>query len=177
MNSRGFTIVELLIVIVVIAILAAVTIIAYNGIQQRSTNSNVQTAVTQVIKLVNGYLSTESGFPHTSRSCAVESVCYYGGLNSVNATFRTNITKVGSLPGGVPTWSTTYGGVLYDYVASRTYNGSPSSVVVMYFLQGANQNCGREVTNGLTSPMSTSANPYTQAVGATTFCVAPIVGS
>ncbi|MCA9336234.1 prepilin-type N-terminal cleavage/methylation domain-containing protein, partial [Candidatus Saccharibacteria bacterium] len=35
----GFTIVELLIVIVVLAILAAITIVAYNGIQQRSRDS------------------------------------------------------------------------------------------------------------------------------------------
>ena len=34
--QRGFTIVELLIVIVVIGILAAVTIVAYNGIQNRA---------------------------------------------------------------------------------------------------------------------------------------------
>jgi len=35
----GFTIVELLIVIVVIGILAAITIVAYNGIQTRSMNA------------------------------------------------------------------------------------------------------------------------------------------
>lgn len=35
----GFTIVELLVVIVVIAILAAITIVAYNGIQQRSRDA------------------------------------------------------------------------------------------------------------------------------------------
>jgi prepilin-type N-terminal cleavage/methylation domain-containing protein len=35
-KARGFTIVELLIVIVVIAILAAITIVAYNGIQSRA---------------------------------------------------------------------------------------------------------------------------------------------
>ena len=39
---RGFTIVELLIVIVVIGILAAITIVAYNGIQQRARTATVQ---------------------------------------------------------------------------------------------------------------------------------------
>lgn len=35
-TNKGFTIVELLIVVVVIAILAAITIVAYNGIQNRA---------------------------------------------------------------------------------------------------------------------------------------------
>lgn len=38
-SQTGFTIVELLIVVVVIAILAAITIVSYNGIQQRALNS------------------------------------------------------------------------------------------------------------------------------------------
>jgi prepilin-type N-terminal cleavage/methylation domain-containing protein len=41
-NTSGFTIVELLIVIVVIGILAAITIVAYNGIQDRARNSSIQ---------------------------------------------------------------------------------------------------------------------------------------
>ncbi len=38
-QNRGFTIVELLIVIVVIAILASISIVAYNGIQRRANVS------------------------------------------------------------------------------------------------------------------------------------------
>jgi prepilin-type N-terminal cleavage/methylation domain-containing protein len=46
--QKGFTIVELLIVIVVIGILAAITIVAYNGIQERARASTVSAALSQV---------------------------------------------------------------------------------------------------------------------------------
>jgi prepilin-type N-terminal cleavage/methylation domain-containing protein len=49
-QTGGFTIVELLIVIVVIAILAAITIVAYNGIQERSRASAVSSALNQATK-------------------------------------------------------------------------------------------------------------------------------
>lgn len=52
-SHRGFTIVELLIVIVVIAILAAVSVVAYNGVQLRSkiaaTNSDLKAIKTAMM--------------------------------------------------------------------------------------------------------------------------------
>ena len=41
-NKQGFTIVELLIVVVVIAILATITVVAFNGIQNRAHDTAVQ---------------------------------------------------------------------------------------------------------------------------------------
>jgi prepilin-type N-terminal cleavage/methylation domain-containing protein len=41
-KERGFTIVELLVVIVVIGILAAITIVSYNGIQNRARSVSAQ---------------------------------------------------------------------------------------------------------------------------------------
>ena len=51
-KSRGFTIVELLIVIVVIAILAAITVVAYNGIQNRANDVAVQSDISALAKKV-----------------------------------------------------------------------------------------------------------------------------
>lgn len=49
-TQRGFTIVELLVVIVVIAVLAAITVVAYNGVQNRAKNSQYQTDVATIAK-------------------------------------------------------------------------------------------------------------------------------
>lgn len=56
-DKSGFTIVELLIVVVVIAILAAITIVAYNGIQNRAKKSSAVCALLMQ--------------PHTLRLCFV----------------------------------------------------------------------------------------------------------
>ena len=51
-TQLGFTIVELLIVIVVIAILAAITIVAYTGIQNQAMESSVKSELTQNVKKI-----------------------------------------------------------------------------------------------------------------------------
>lgn len=51
-KQRGFTIVELLIVIVVIAILAAISVVAYTGIQARANTSKKTQEISSIIKAV-----------------------------------------------------------------------------------------------------------------------------
>lgn len=56
-SRRGFTIVELLIVIVVIAILAAITVVAFTGIQNRAKESASSNETAQVAKKLATYYS------------------------------------------------------------------------------------------------------------------------
>lgn len=74
--SRGFTIVELLIVIVVIGILAAITIIAYNGIQSRAQAAAVSSALDQTNRKLALYLVDNGAYP---ASLAIAGINNSGG--------------------------------------------------------------------------------------------------
>jgi len=54
-TTSGFTIVELLIVIVVIGILAAITIVAYNGVQARARDGIRKSDLSQMAKILKIY--------------------------------------------------------------------------------------------------------------------------
>jgi prepilin-type N-terminal cleavage/methylation domain-containing protein len=65
-NNHGFTIVELLIVIVVIGILAAITIVAYNGVTQRANTSSAQMAAETVARKSEAYNSELGSYPYST---------------------------------------------------------------------------------------------------------------
>lgn len=62
-TMTGFTIVELLIVIVVIAILATISIVAYNGIQNRANDTAIQSDLNNFAKKVHLAAATTGEFP------------------------------------------------------------------------------------------------------------------
>lgn len=63
LSKRGFTLVELLIVIVVIAILAAISIVAYNGVQNRGKAAAAQSLASQVAKKAEAWNTIEGVYP------------------------------------------------------------------------------------------------------------------
>ena len=65
-NQKGFTIVELLIVIVVIAILAAITIVAFNGIQNRSKTSAGQSQANSIVKKLEAINAVKGSYYSSS---------------------------------------------------------------------------------------------------------------
>lgn len=66
-HTRGFTIVELLIVIIVIAILATITIVSYNGLQQRAYSTTLKADFSHITQKAELYRisSTNDSYPES----------------------------------------------------------------------------------------------------------------
>lgn len=96
-TASGFTIVELLIVVVIIAILAAITIAAYSGIQSRARNSAALTTANTFIKKVHTYYSLKGSYPATTTTVATTLATYTeSSLGSANIAFGTPTATTGA---------------------------------------------------------------------------------
>lgn len=158
-KQKGFTIVELLIVIVVIAILATITIIGYNGIQQRAQNSQTIAAVREYQKIFLAYATEHGRYPTGSTST---NFCLGSGYTNDlcwdNRTYTykdsANI-EIQEYAGSIPNPSTTrvYRNGTDLYRAGILY---VNTFTFRYQLQGGTTDCGiseatRSFTNGSSS--------------------------
>lgn len=66
LNQKGFTIVELLIVIIVIGILATLVLVTFTGIQQSARNTQRQTDIKAVASHLETYNAKNSYYPEQS---------------------------------------------------------------------------------------------------------------
>jgi len=142
-RTRGFTIVELLIVVVVIAILAAITIVAYNGISQRSKASASQTAASQAAKKVQAFAVTNGeALPSTLEEAGVEP--------SGSTTFQYKIDSSASPQSFCVTATTSN----VSYFINNTTNPKPTAGAC----QGHGANGVATITNLAYDPAATSLN-------------------
>jgi len=149
---HGFTIVELLIVIVVIALLAAITIVAYNGIQQRARNSQVVAGANMYHKALLQYHALNSAYPGNAGCLGADypsNACWQGaqGNYSVSSTLDSALAPVLS---SKPTLATALFsiGIGDNMRGGAVYLTSPSPRMV-YYLQGTGQSCAVSGATGV----------------------------
>lgn len=75
-RNPGFTIVELLIVIVVMGVLAAITIVAYNGIQNRANDTAVQNDLASIAKKIQLWNAEMGAYPSDWASASLSDPMY-----------------------------------------------------------------------------------------------------
>lgn len=152
-KQKGFTIVELLIVIVVIAILAAITIVAYNGVQDRAKQSAAAAASTQALKKVAAYAAEHNDiYPDTLEQAGVSGSI----LGKYQYTVNNN-----SSPKGFCVTATEDG--VSSYLAQNfTYTSSSTQTVHQSAPQAGV--CPGHVTSNQTSATNFILNPAVRTV-------------
>ena len=147
--TRGFTIVELLIVIVIIAILSAITIVAYNGIQARAKTTSIVSSAGQMQQLLLAYKATYGTYPPqlatNGKSClTMDNSCTMWDGTPVtttdNSTLMTELRKIGNPPQSIPHLGSSFYGLYFDYYQPRTFNHDAVPGLLMYWLP-PNQSC------------------------------------
>lgn len=170
-KPRGFTIVELLIVIVIIAILAAITIVAYNGIQQRARDAQRIQDVKTIAKALEMYYLDNGEFPSHScgSSCPVPKK---GGPWSTTADGSWSVLEAALVPkylsalpkdpqASLEGQAAQSGGSNYDYArwVRDTCGAGARTFMLLYRLEGQSQK--REITG--TCPSGDAAHDYALA--------------
>jgi len=142
-RQSGFTIVELLIVIVVIGILAAITIVAYSGITNRANAANATATAENVSKKAEVYnADTTLGYPasYSALTGAASTASYYisgSGITLATAAMAAapaspstiNFWKCGT--NGTTTAPTTLAGITIVTGNNIGYWNYPTSAVLL----------------------------------------------
>lgn len=124
-TDNGFTIVELLIVIVVIGILAAITIVAYNGVQSKARFSKMQSEVKSLQRYIETYNATNGSYPTTGGNWKYQRQDGNAFIPGLVPAVASSLPSITDGPTGGPTNNTyVYNSNGSDYKLIRLYQTS-----------------------------------------------------
>ena len=139
-KNQGFTLVELLIVIVIIAILTVVSLVAYNGLQNQAKTSAAKSTVDSVAKKAELYNTEEGKYPEdlTKLTTADTNKSYYIA--------PANVAELGTGTFGSGTPTTTV-----KYTKCTTGTADPTGAKIEYYNYSKNAVESRTVGVGTCS--------------------------
>lgn len=99
-KAYGFTVVELMVVVVVIAILAAVSFVIYRGVQDSARNTQRESDIVAIVKSLEAYYAKNGSYP-TSTSCGSTTI-NSTWCTSADASWQNFSTRMASVMSNVP---------------------------------------------------------------------------
>lgn len=127
----GFTIIELVIVIAVIAILASITVVAYNGTRDRAEYARAQSDLKNINDAIVVYRAQNGKYPIAAAQFVSGSLRfeyqYFGRTTSVNTSFLN--TLVASYLDTMPVGSPLRSGKYYTYCYITPADGSEYKLI------------------------------------------------
>lgn len=137
-NTKGFTIVELVIVIIIIGILATLVIITFTGMNQNARNTKRQTDVNAVVNHVQAFYAQYAFYPTqadlTSTGAGGFVPTYMKGLDP-KALLDPKQNGTGAI-------GTSVSAAQYGYTASASGTGTCSNTTATTITNGAPQDNG-----------------------------------
>lgn len=163
-STSGFTIVELLIVIVIIGILSALIIAAYTGMQARANNGQTIAAVATYTKALRNHVTEHGKWPAanyvcmgeytgscgqhsaTTPSCASGLLhCYAGQSTTLNASLKPYYNNATITPPSLQLVTInvpTVGSVVYKGAVVNISSETSAMAYIRYYLKGSDSPCG-----------------------------------
>lgn len=135
-KTPGFTIVELLIVIVVIGILAAITIVAYNGIQQRGRDVKRKDDVANIVRASKLWLvDNNKSFNAMGAGSSGTALGWFDSPYTPYPSVKTTLVGTGYLSDSTTDPINTKTGTVYAYMIAPCNDGDGSARVVLAKLE------------------------------------------
>lgn len=179
-KKHGFTIVELLIVIVVIAILAAIAIVSYVGIQERARDSQRLQDVQAITKALELYYADHGRYPESACGAACPTPKKINSSWATTSDGTWDILESALVPryiselpvdpqSSTVTNASIYGGFNYDYVLTGGWCNTGGGQVYLLSYRLESQPQRNELTGSCTSgvyPTDYSSSEYIVVRGA-----------
>lgn len=160
-KDSGFTIIELIVVIIIIAILASFTLVGYGAISKTAYNTQIVAGVVQYKDTIEAYKAYFKSYPKTTREIAAQQIAvvclgdgypqnYCGKVTGVDiyedSTFSAELAKIGQ--GGniavekLSINSEIFVGAVYG-IDTTDLSKSPTGYArtIQYALRGADADC------------------------------------